>query len=87
MSDIEKKVSRDDHETTGASLEQAPGGVVGIYKNTLTQVIMLGFVCFMGPVGHLSVAWRDCGTYFSTGVVQCPERIGWWWTSRPEDIR
>ncbi|CAE6438149.1 unnamed protein product [Rhizoctonia solani] len=49
MSDIEKKASRDDHETTGASVEQAPRGVVGIYKNTLTQVIMLGFVCFMGP--------------------------------------
>ncbi|GAB1523882.1 hypothetical protein RhiTH_007033 [Rhizoctonia solani] len=49
MSDIEKRVSRDDHETTSASVDQAPTGVVGIYKNTMTQVVMLGFVCFMGP--------------------------------------
>ncbi|KAG8715288.1 hypothetical protein FRC11_004798 [Ceratobasidium sp. 423] len=48
MSDIEKRVSRDDHDTGNASVDQ-PRGVVGVYKHTLTQVVMLGFVCFMGP--------------------------------------
>ncbi|CAE6451316.1 unnamed protein product [Rhizoctonia solani] len=49
MSDIEKRVSRDDHDTADTSVGQAPRGVVGVYRSTLTQVIMLGFVCFMGP--------------------------------------
>ncbi|CAE6479426.1 unnamed protein product [Rhizoctonia solani] len=49
MSDIEKRVSRDDHDTGNASVDQPPRGVVGVYRSTLTQVVMLGFVCFMGP--------------------------------------
>ncbi|KAG9084235.1 hypothetical protein FRC06_004156 [Ceratobasidium sp. 370] len=48
MSDVEKRTSRDQDR---ASVENAPprGGVGGVYRNTLTQVVMLGFVCFMGP--------------------------------------
>ncbi|CAE6426280.1 unnamed protein product [Rhizoctonia solani] len=49
MSDIEKRASRDEHDTSNASVDQPPRGVVGLYRNTLTQVVMLGFVCFMGP--------------------------------------
>ncbi|KAG8709644.1 hypothetical protein FRC08_018203 [Ceratobasidium sp. 394] len=47
MSDIEKRTSRDQDR---ASVDNAPPrGVSGMYKSTITQVVMLGFVCFMGP--------------------------------------
>ncbi|KAB5592997.1 hypothetical protein CTheo_3551 [Ceratobasidium theobromae] len=47
MSDIEKKISRDNDPAP--SVDHVPKGVVGIYKSTFTQVVLLGFVCFMGP--------------------------------------
>ncbi|KAG8729893.1 hypothetical protein FRC12_020644 [Ceratobasidium sp. 428] len=48
MSDIEKRTSRDnDHSSVDTPAPQ--GGVRGMYRSTLVQVVMLGFVCFMGP--------------------------------------
>ena len=50
MSDIEKKSSRgsDDKHVESTSVSQY-SGLKGLYYNPTTQVIMLGFVCFMGP--------------------------------------
>lgn len=50
MSDIEKRSSRgsDDKHVESTSVSQY-SGLKGLYYNPTTQVIMLGFVCFMGP--------------------------------------
>jgi hypothetical protein len=45
MSDSEKGSSA----SADASQQSRPTGIKGIYYHPLTQVVMLGFVCFMCP--------------------------------------
>lgn len=47
VTDIEKKESRTGSEEP--EIFERPKGLRGVYLHPITQVVMLGFVCFMGP--------------------------------------
>ena len=47
MADIEEK--KDYGSDAEPIIYERPTGLKGVYYNPYTQVIMLGFVCFMGP--------------------------------------
>ena len=47
MSDVEEK--KDYTSDSEQIIHERPTGLKGVYYNPYTQVIMLGFVCFMGP--------------------------------------
>lgn len=54
MSDVLKEKDYSSGSSDSGSHEQElvferPTGLKGIYYHPITQVIMLGFVCFMGP--------------------------------------
>ena len=59
-------------------------GIKGIYYHPITQVSMLGVVCFMCP--GITRGRNLFLTSFSQGFcrpLQCPHRIGRWRTGRP----
>lgn len=62
MSDNEKSGGSTNDVTVARHDEVAnderPRG--GFYYNTTTQVVMLGFVCFMGPVSEHSIIGEWC---------------------------
>ncbi|PPQ89938.1 hypothetical protein CVT25_009993 [Psilocybe cyanescens] len=41
--------SSDDGSQRGVAVFERPTGIKGVYSHPITQVVMLGFVCFMGP--------------------------------------
>jgi hypothetical protein len=55
MADIAEKGSAynsgssDDGSQNQVALHERPTGLKGFYYHPITQVVMLGFVCFMGP--------------------------------------
>ncbi|KAI5118508.1 hypothetical protein M0805_007678 [Coniferiporia weirii] len=48
MSDLEKKDYTSD-DGAGPVVFNRPTGIRGVYYNPITQIVMLGLVCFMGP--------------------------------------
>lgn len=48
MTDIEKKDDMSHSDDSNAPVERYTG-LKGVYYHPITQVVMLGFVCFMGP--------------------------------------
>ena len=52
MADVAEKVyngGSDDNSGSHITLYERPTGIKGIYYHPITQVSMLGFVCFMCP--------------------------------------
>lgn len=51
----------DNGSSQGVAIYERPKGLKGLYYNPVTQIVMLGFVCFMCP-GELvdNIFWTDC---------------------------
>jgi hypothetical protein len=74
----------DDNSGSHVAIYERPTGIKGIYYHPITQVSMLGFVCFMCPgITRRRIRFL---TSFSLGFcrsLQCPHGIGRWRTGRP----
>lgn len=51
MAELEKSSNFETSEGSSVQIFDRPKGLKGLYLNPLTQVILLGFVCFMCPGG------------------------------------
>ena len=89
MADVTEKnynSASDDNSGSHVAIYERPTGIKGIYYHPLTQVSMLGIVCFMCP--GIITRRKYVLMSFSLGVffcrsLQCPHRIGCWRTGRP----
>jgi hypothetical protein len=50
MAEVEKEPHNEGSSEMGSTqMYERPRGIKGVYYNPLTQVVLLGFVCFMCP--------------------------------------
>lgn len=49
MAEVEKSSNFDTSEEGSVQVFERPKGLKGLYYNPMTQVVMLGLVCFMCP--------------------------------------
>ena len=87
MADVTEKdynSGSDDNSRSHIAIYERPTGIKGIYYHPITQVSMLGFVCFMCPG-----TTRGRNTFLLSFLLefcrslQCPHRFGRWRTGRP----
>lgn len=58
------------------AIYERPKGLKGFYYHPITQVVMLGFVCFMGPGTFDQAMASKYDNQHSQRTVQCPQRFG-----------
>jgi hypothetical protein len=86
MADVTEKDNSgsDDNSGSHIAIYERPTGIKGVYYHPITQVSMLGFVCFMCPgiTQGEGIRFNVLFTFFCRSL-QCPHRIGRWRTGRP----